>query len=123
MPTGGAGAGATGVTSATGATGASATGATGAGTGATGAGALSDHLQAGAGRSGVAWPSATIPARVKRLSWDDAQVSISYIFVRLRQKEGYVLSDTGCFKIIKIKVTDLCFQILFFSKPIEWESK
>ncbi|CAH2099384.1 unnamed protein product [Euphydryas editha] len=40
------------------------------------AGALSDHLQGAAGRSGVAWPSATIPARVKHLSWDDAaQVS------------------------------------------------
>ncbi|XP_046974937.1 protocadherin-like wing polarity protein stan isoform X2 [Vanessa cardui] len=37
-----------------------------------GAGALSDHLQGAAGRSGVAWPSATIPARVKHLSWDDA---------------------------------------------------
>nr|XP_049698063.1 protocadherin-16 isoform X1 [Helicoverpa armigera] len=34
---------------------------------------MSDHLGArGAGRSGVAWPSATIPARVKKLSWDDA---------------------------------------------------
>ncbi|XP_045760272.1 protocadherin-16 [Maniola jurtina] len=37
-----------------------------------GAGALSDHLQGAGGRSGVAWPSATIPARVKHLSWDDA---------------------------------------------------
>ncbi|XP_039765340.1 protocadherin-16-like [Pararge aegeria] len=35
-------------------------------------GALSDHLHGAAGRSGVAWPSATIPARVKQLSWDDA---------------------------------------------------
>ncbi|XP_041973558.1 protocadherin-like wing polarity protein stan isoform X2 [Aricia agestis] len=36
--------------------------------------ALSDHVSGGgvAGRSGVAWPSATIPARVKKLSWDDA---------------------------------------------------
>ncbi|XP_026333226.1 protocadherin-16 isoform X2 [Hyposmocoma kahamanoa] len=34
---------------------------------------MSDHLRAGAAsRSGVAWPSATIPARVKKLSWDDA---------------------------------------------------
>lgn len=37
---------------------------------------MSDHLASGAGggagRSGVAWPSATIPARVKKLSWDDA---------------------------------------------------
>ncbi|CAG9576339.1 unnamed protein product [Danaus chrysippus] len=34
-------------------------------------GLLSDHLAAGgAGRSGVAWPSATIPARVKQLSWE-----------------------------------------------------
>ncbi|XP_052750113.1 protocadherin-16 [Galleria mellonella] len=33
---------------------------------------MSDHLQArSAGRSGVAWPSATIPARVKKLSWDE----------------------------------------------------
>ncbi|XP_050352850.1 protocadherin-16 [Nymphalis io] len=43
----------------------------GAAGGAAGGGALSDHLQGGAGRSGVAWPSATIPARVKHLSWDD----------------------------------------------------
>ncbi|XP_038208492.1 protocadherin-16 [Zerene cesonia] len=34
---------------------------------------MSDHLGGGAGRSGVAWPSATIPARVKKLSWDDAR--------------------------------------------------
>ncbi|XP_049886704.1 cadherin EGF LAG seven-pass G-type receptor 2 [Pectinophora gossypiella] len=34
---------------------------------------MSDHLRAGgAGRSGVAWPTHTIPARVKKLSWDDA---------------------------------------------------
>lgn len=34
---------------------------------------MSDHLCGReAGRSGVAWPSATIPARVKKLSWDDA---------------------------------------------------
>ncbi|CAH1643108.1 unnamed protein product [Spodoptera littoralis] len=33
---------------------------------------MSDHLCAGGGRSGVAWPAATIPARVKKLSWDDA---------------------------------------------------
>lgn len=37
---------------------------------------MSDHLASGpgggAGRSGVAWPSSTIPARVKKLSWDDA---------------------------------------------------
>ncbi|GBP58452.1 hypothetical protein EVAR_36924_1 [Eumeta japonica] len=34
---------------------------------------MSDHVGAGgAGRSGVAWPSGTIPARVKKLSWDDA---------------------------------------------------
>lgn len=33
---------------------------------------MSDHLCGReAGRSGVAWPSATIPARVKKLSWDD----------------------------------------------------
>ncbi|XP_061708283.1 protocadherin beta-16 isoform X1 [Cydia pomonella] len=32
---------------------------------------MSDHLQRAGGRSGVAWPSATIPARVKKLSWDD----------------------------------------------------
>ncbi|CAH2069176.1 unnamed protein product, partial [Iphiclides podalirius] len=40
-----------------------------------GVGALmSDHVGARpGGRSGVAWPSATIPARVKKLSWDDAQ--------------------------------------------------
>lgn len=41
--------------------------------GAGGVSLMSDHLGArGAGRSGVAWPSATIPARVKKLSWDDA---------------------------------------------------
>lgn len=36
---------------------------------------MSDHLArgAGGGRSGVAWPASTIPARVKKLSWDDAQ--------------------------------------------------
>ncbi|KAI5638610.1 cadherin domain-containing protein [Phthorimaea operculella] len=34
---------------------------------------MSDHLRAhSSGRSGVAWPSHTIPARVKKLSWDDA---------------------------------------------------
>ncbi|KAM3957112.1 LOW QUALITY PROTEIN: protocadherin Fat 4-like Cad96Ca [Aphomia sociella] len=36
---------------------------------------MSDHLRRAArgrgGRSGVAWPSATIPARVKKLSWDE----------------------------------------------------
>ncbi|XP_077288016.1 protocadherin Fat 4-like Cad96Ca [Arctopsyche grandis] len=33
---------------------------------------MSNHLTtAGGGRSGVAWPAATIPARVKKLSWDD----------------------------------------------------
>ncbi|XP_045515064.1 protocadherin-like wing polarity protein stan isoform X1 [Pieris brassicae] len=37
-----------------------------------GAGALmSDHIAGAAGRSGVAWPSTVIPARVKKLSWDD----------------------------------------------------
>ncbi|KPJ09980.1 Protocadherin Fat 1 [Papilio machaon] len=37
-------------------------------------GVMSDHLDARCtGRSGVAWPSAVIPARVKKLSWDDAQ--------------------------------------------------
>ncbi|KAJ2944071.1 hypothetical protein O0L34_g8410 [Tuta absoluta] len=34
---------------------------------------MSDHLRTNSsGRSGVAWPSHTIPARVKKLSWDDA---------------------------------------------------
>ncbi|CAK1600473.1 unnamed protein product [Parnassius mnemosyne] len=43
---------------------------------------MSDHLHArGAGRSGVAWPSATIPARVKKLSWDDAQGSAERVEV------------------------------------------
>lgn len=33
---------------------------------------MSNHLTTVAGgRSGVAWPAATIPARVKKLSWDD----------------------------------------------------
>ncbi|CAK1541368.1 unnamed protein product [Leptosia nina] len=32
---------------------------------------MSDHIAGAAGRSGVAWPSSTIPARVKKLSWDD----------------------------------------------------
>ncbi|XP_075979643.1 protocadherin Fat 4-like Cad96Ca isoform X2 [Anticarsia gemmatalis] len=41
--------------------------------GAGGVSLMSDHLCGReAGRSGVAWPSATIPARVKKLSWDDA---------------------------------------------------
>ncbi|XP_072935497.1 protocadherin-16 [Epargyreus clarus] len=44
----------------------------GAGAGGAGVTLMSDHLAARAGRSGVAWPSATIPARVKKLSWDDA---------------------------------------------------
>lgn len=32
---------------------------------------MSDHLRARGGRSGVAWPAHTIPARVKKLSWDE----------------------------------------------------
>lgn len=34
---------------------------------------MSNHMQTGGdgNRSGVAWPSGTIPARVKKLSWDD----------------------------------------------------
>ncbi|XP_053601681.1 protocadherin-16 isoform X2 [Plodia interpunctella] len=32
---------------------------------------MSDHIHGAAGRSGVAWPSSTIPARVKKLSWDE----------------------------------------------------
>lgn len=44
---------------------------------------MSDHLQRAGGRSGVAWPSATIPARVKKLSWDDGdQVQIVTIWNR-----------------------------------------
>ncbi|KAG6443970.1 hypothetical protein O3G_MSEX003096 [Manduca sexta] len=47
-------------------------GAGGGAVGGAGAALMSDHLQAGgAGRSGVAWPSRTIPARLKKLSWDD----------------------------------------------------
>ncbi|KAG7304620.1 hypothetical protein JYU34_011601 [Plutella xylostella] len=38
---------------------------------------MSDHLAPGGGRSGVAWPAATIPARVKKLSWDDTMRHVS----------------------------------------------
>lgn len=55
---------------------------------------MSDHLGVGAGRSGVAWPSATIPARVKKLSWDDAADNkvgyyygiLFYIFLTINQE-------------------------------------
>ncbi|KAF9795849.1 hypothetical protein SFRURICE_006952, partial [Spodoptera frugiperda] len=47
---------------------------------------MSDHLcaRAAGGRSGVAWPAATIPARVKKLSWDDAAPAHTHVRQRGR---------------------------------------
>lgn len=40
---------------------------------------MSNHLTTtGGGRSGVAWPAATIPARVKKLSWDDDDPKVCF---------------------------------------------
>lgn len=42
---------------------------------------MSNHMQTGGdgSRSGVAWPSGTIPARVKKLSWDDDEQKVAFI--------------------------------------------